>query len=548
MLGLLLFKMVSVAMLILANGFFVAAEFALVSVRKTRIEQLIAQGRPGARAVLRLQQHLDDFLPAVQFGVTLCSLALGWIGEPVVAALFEGWLAGVPHATIYAHTIAVPIAFAFITYLHVLLGELVPKSLALRKAEQLAVAVAGPMDLFISVTRPAVRFMNESAKLVLQLFRAPLSAEGSAHSPEELKLIATAARRSGMLPELQEALIHRAVESDHIPTREIMTPRQAIFSLPSDMLIEEASARVVEEMHSRIPVYDPVQGPEFIVGIVYSKDVARLMHFRTTARTRFDGAPFSELRLSQVMRKPLVVPETKPVLDLLQDFQQRRRHMAIVVDEYGSTVGLVTVEDAIEQLVGEVEDEFDVAAKTVLTSASGALLLDGSVNLRDLEKQMNWRLPRDGGIETLAGFILTRLGAIPKAQEHVDFEGRRLTVVEMTGNRISKVSVEKIEDGVSAGAEQLPLTSLAGDGRRSWPGSGRAELGAGVVKGRRASSGSRVESFLSAPGRANWGARSDAGALPLKSAAVGSPSATSGFAEPVSAKAGEAAAKAAKTQ
>jgi putative hemolysin len=446
MLGLLLFKLVSVAMLILGNGFFVAAEFALVSVRETRIEQLIAQGQPGARAVRRLQEHLDDFLPAVQFGVTLCSLALGWVGEPVIAAMFEGWLAGVPHALVYAHAIAVPIAFAFITYLHVLLGELVPKSLALRKAEQMAVAVAGPMDLFISVTRPAVRFMNRSAKLVLMLFRAPLSQEGEAHSPEELKLIATAARRMGTLPEFQEALIHRAVEANQIPTREIMTPRQAIFSLPADMLIEEASARIVDEMHSRVPVYDPPRGPEYIIGVVYSKDVSRLMHFRMTARTRFAETPFTELRLNQVMREVLVVPETKPVLDLMQEFQQRRRHLAIVVDEYGSTVGLVTVEDALEQLVGEVEDEFDVATRTVLTSASGALLLDGSVNLRDLETQMHWRLPREGGIETLAGFMLSRLGKIPRAKDYVDFEGRRLTVVAMSGNRIAKISVEKLDE------------------------------------------------------------------------------------------------------
>src|SRR5450432_2709591 len=200
MLGLLLFKFVSVALLILGNGFFVAAEFALVSVRETRIEQLIAQGQPGARAVRRLQAHLDDFLPAVQFGVTLCSLALGWIGEPVVAALFEGWLVGVPHAQVYAHAVAVPIAFAFITYLHVLLGELVPKSLALRKAEQLAVAVAGPMDVFIRVTRPAVRLMKRSARLVLRLFGTEMMQGGEVHSPEELKLIATASRRMGMLP------------------------------------------------------------------------------------------------------------------------------------------------------------------------------------------------------------------------------------------------------------------------------------------------------------------------------------------------------------
>jgi CBS domain containing-hemolysin-like protein len=445
MTGLLLFRAVSVALLILANAFFVAAEFALVSVRETRIEQLIAQNVLGARAVRRLQEHLDDFLPTVQFGVTLCSLALGWIGEPVIAGLFESWLKGIPHAAVYAHLIAVPVAFAVITYLHVLLGELVPKSLALRKAEQIAIAVAGPMEVFISVTRPAVRFMNRSAKLVLRLFRAPMVQEGAVHSPEELKLIATAARRMGLLPEYQELVIHRAVELNQIPTREIMIPRQRIFSLPADMLIEQASARIVDEQHSRVPVYDPLRGPEYIIGLVYSKDISRLMHFRLTAQTRFAGSPFTELRLQQVMREVLVVPETKPVLDLLQDFQQRRRHLAIVVDEFGTTVGLVTVEDAIEQIIGEVEDEFDVAEQAILRSASGGLILDGSVKLRDLETQMHWKLPKDGGIETLAGFLLTQFARIPREGDSTDFEGRRLTVLGMAGRRISRVMIEKIE-------------------------------------------------------------------------------------------------------
>ncbi|GGH14131.1 hemolysin family protein [Silvibacterium dinghuense] len=446
----------AIVVLILANGFFVAAELALVSVRETRIEQLIAQRRPGAALVRRLQQHLDDFLPAVQLGVTLCSLALGWVGEPVVADVLVAWFDAIPHAHLYAHLIAVPVAFAFITYFHVLLGELVPKALALRKTEQLAVAVAGPMDVFIRLTRPAVRLMNNSARMVLYLFHTPMAHESSAHSPEELKLIATAARRTGALPVYQEALIHRALEVGEIPTREIMTPRQRIFSLPFDLLIEDASARIIEEQHSRIPVYDPAKGPESIVGLVYSKDISRLMHFRASARTRFKQAPFVDLRLKQVMREVLVVPETKPVLDLLREFQQRRRHLAIVVDEYGSTVGLVTVEDAIEQLIGEVEDEFDIAAKAVLTTASGSLILDGGVNLRDLETQMQWSLPRDGGVETLAGFLLARLGRIPSGGETVEFEGRRFTILEMSGHRISRVCIETLPNEDTGAAKPIP--------------------------------------------------------------------------------------------
>ncbi|HLJ79091.1 MAG TPA: hemolysin family protein [Acidobacteriaceae bacterium] len=458
--GLPLVQFVAVGMLILVNAFFVAAEFALVSVRDTRIQQMAESGVPGAKSVRRLQRELDEFLPAVQLGVTLCSLALGWIGEPLAASIFLGWLQMLPsipaYALVYAHLAAVALSFAAITYFQVLVGELVPKSLALRRAEALAVAVAPTMLLFMAVARPAVRFLRNSAALVLRGFDVPLMERSAVHSPEELKLIATAARRMGILPRFQETIVHRALELNDVPIREIMTPRQKIFSVPSDMPIEQASETVIEHMHSRVPVYDEARGPEHIVGVVYSKDLARLIHFRPSAQktarpagTDRVGAPivppFVELRVSQVMHDVLVVPETKSVLDLIRDFQQRRRQMAIVVDEYGSTVGLVTAEDAIEQLTGELEDEFDDPARPALTTASGILVLDGGANLRDLETQMQWSLPREGGVETLAGFILTRLGKIPRGGESVDFGDRRLTVVEMEGRRISKVRVEPIE-------------------------------------------------------------------------------------------------------
>jgi CBS domain containing-hemolysin-like protein len=478
--GLPLLQFVAVAMLILANAFFVAAEFALVSIRETRIEQMITAGVPGARSVRRLQQDLDDFLPAVQLGVTLCSLALGWIGEPLAAEVLFGWLNLLPltqpHALLYAHIVAVTLGFAVITYFHVVIGELVPKSLALRRAEALAVAVAPAMLLFIAIARPAVRFLKRSAGLILLGFDIELSERASVHSPEELKLIATAARRMGLLPKFQETLIHRTLELDEVSIREIMTPRQKIFSLPSNMLVEEASAKVIEHMNSRVPVYDETRGPEHIIGVVYSKDLARLMYFRPknpgapvpalssskglafeTGETTKPKAtvPFLELKLAQVMRDVLVVPETKSVLDLIRDFQQRRRHMAIVVDEYGSTVGLVTAEDAIEQLTGELEDEFDSPTRPVLTTASGALLMDGGVNLRDLETQMQWLLPREGGVETLAGFLLLRLGHIPKEGESIVYEGRRLTVVEMDARRIAKIRVEPVEEAlISTGIQQ----------------------------------------------------------------------------------------------
>ena len=452
MLEWVLFRVILVAFFILASSFFVAAEFALVSVRETRIQQLIALGRPGARTALKLKHSIDEFLPAVQLGVTLASLALGWIGEPAVADIIlrfaSGWLHPLPGpAAIYAHTIAVIVAFSLITYFEVLLGELVPKSLALQRAERIALAVAGPMDAFIRITRPVVKLMNVSAAAVLRLFRAPLRGEGAVHSPEELKLIATATRRMGLLPAFQEEIIHRAIELNHVLVREIMTPRGKIFSLPADLPVEQASARIVEEQHSRVPVYDPAgPGTDNIIGIVYSKDVSRFMHLRSVALA-LGGRGQSGLTIRKIMRTPTMVPETKLAIELLQEFQQSRRQIAIVVNEFGSTVGLVTAEDIIEQVIGELDDEFDVT-RSALPSATGVMSLDGSTTLRDLRTQLHWELPREG-VETLAGFLLAQLGHIPTTGESIEYDGRRYTIAEMSGHRISRVNVEPINSPIN---------------------------------------------------------------------------------------------------
>jgi CBS domain containing-hemolysin-like protein len=267
------------------------------------------------------------------------------------------------------------------------------------------------MLFFMALVRPVVWLLKGSAAAVLRAFDVPMSERAQVHSAEELKLIATSARRLGLLPEFEEMLVHRALELDEVPVREIMTPRQKIFSLSASMQVEEAGGRLVARHHSRVPVYEEARGPEHIIGVVYARDLARLLFYRP-APGALTG-PFASLSLGQVMRDVLIVPETKSVLNLIREFQQRRRHMAIVVDEYGSTVGLVTAEDAIEQLTGEFEDEFDSPAVPVLTMANGELLMDGGVNLRDLETQMQWNLPREGGVETLAGFLLVRLGHIP---------------------------------------------------------------------------------------------------------------------------------------
>ena len=447
----ILLRLFAVLALVAANAFFVAAEFALVSIRDTRIQQLIDERRLGARTIQKLQQHLDEFLPAVQFGVTLASLALGWIGEPAAAQILQPWVGN----SVFAHTLAIVLGFGCITYMHVILGELVPKSLALQRAERVALAVAGPMDVFMSVSRPLLYAMKRSANLVLRGFGSVMMREGGVHSAEELKLIVTASRRVGMLPGSQEEMIHRALDLSDVSVREIMVPRHNIFSLSADMPLEEAMARVVEEQHSRIPVYEPKRGPEHIIGLLYSKDLSRLMHLKLVAPA---GSPLQPgVTVRTVMRDVLVVPETKPVTDLLNELKLHRRHLAVVVDEFGSTTGLVTVEDAIEQLVGEIEDEFDVAETPFRKLAGGAMVLHGSENIRDLESRHDLTLPRNEGYETLGGFILAKLGKIPAAGEHVDFGGRRFTVLEMDQMRVASVKVEVLEPPGDEARAATPL-------------------------------------------------------------------------------------------
>jgi CBS domain containing-hemolysin-like protein len=441
----ILLRVLAVGLLVAANAFFVAAEFALVSVRDTRIQQLIEAGQTGARTIQRLHARLDEVLAAVQLGVTLASLGLGWVGESTLAYLLEQLVRDVEHPAVYAHLIAIVAAFALITYLHTTLGELVPKSVALHRAERVALAVAGPLDFFIAMVRPFLYVMTHTARLVLRVFGVPQIRQGGVHSPEELKLIVTASRRFGLVPLFQEELIHRALEMGDVTVREIMVPRPDIFSLPADMHLDEALARVVEEQHSRVPVYDPQRGPEHIIGLLYSKDLTRWMRLRLMLPPAIPADRLSQMQVRQIMREILVVPETKPLPDLLVEFKRRKRHLAAVVDEFGSIVGLVTVEDVLEQLVGEIEDEFDVTPQPLPAGAT-TMILDGSVPLRDLETQYQLALPREEGYETLAGFLLSRLQRVPQGGETFAYEGRRFTVVEMEGRRIAKVKIELAEE------------------------------------------------------------------------------------------------------
>jgi putative hemolysin len=448
MIAFVLLRVFLILLLVAANAFFAAAEFALVSVRETRIQQLIEARRTGARIVQRLHRNLDQVVNGVQLGITVVSLTLGWIGEPIVARLVEGiqFIHQVPHAMVYAHTIAIVIAFSLITCLHVILGELVPKSLALERGEQVALAVAAPMDVFLTITRPIIFGMSRAAGSVLRIFGSRKLRQGPVHSPDELKLIVTASRQFGQIPPFQEEMIHHALELENITVREVMVPRPDIFSLPGDLTLDEALARVVEEQHSRIPVYDRQSGPEHIIGVLYSKDVMRWTRLRLAANPAQAAASrISSMKISQIMHDVLVVPETKVLTELLEEFKDHKRHLAVVVDEFGSTAGVITVEDILEQLVGEIEDEFDAPPpEQPVLEGEIAVVLEGAVGIRDLESQYQLALPRDAGFETLAGFVLARLQRIPRAGESFEYEGHRFTVEEVEGHRIPKVKIEKL--------------------------------------------------------------------------------------------------------
>ncbi|MGA8299742.1 MAG: hemolysin family protein [Terriglobales bacterium] len=456
MIALVLLRVFVILLLVAANAFFAAAEFALVSVRETRILQMIESRRVGARIVLRLHQQLPRVVNGVQLGITVTSLALGWLGEPVLARLVEGWIGMIPHAILYSHAIAVAIAFVLITTLHVTLGELVPKSLALQRAERVALAVAAPMDFFLTVTGPLTSLMSRAAGFVLRSFGTTEIRHGSVHSPDELRLIVSAARSSGQLSSAQEEMLLNALELDNITARQVMVPRTRIFSLAADLALEEALARVVDEQHSRIPIYDPARGPEHIIGVLYAKDLMRWMRLRLTqAAVPSAVARISQMKVHQIMHDVLVVPETKSLFELLVEFQTRRRHLAVVVDEFGSTAGVISVEDVLEQLVGELEDEFDVATAQPEVDANAPLVLDGTVNIRDLESQYDLALPQDEGFETLAGFVLSRLQKMPTGGESLEYQGRRFLVEKVEGHRVALVRIEPVKGEATSGAASV---------------------------------------------------------------------------------------------
>jgi putative hemolysin len=430
-----------VVFLIGINGFFAGAEVSLLSVRHSRLRQMAEEGQAGAQAALNLLSNPGRLLSVTQVGVTLASLGLGWAGEDTLYGILVAALhpAITPVTAGVLHAAALVVSFLAISYLHVVLGEVVPKNLAIARADRVATLVAPALLLFYRLSVPFVVVIERSAAALTRVV-APKGAQAGGHSTEELKLIVSSSRGLGYLPEAQEDMIHHVLDLETVVAREVMVPRNDIIAIDAKASLDDVLRAMIGAQHSRLPVYD--EKPEKIIGILHYKDLLPIWQERRDAiRT---GRPTRAFRIERLLRPHLVVPETKVLSQLLEEFRRGHSHMAMVVDEFGTIAGMLTVEDVLEQLVGRIEDEHDEKARPRVES--GDVELDGATRIRDLENEYGIEIAASGGFETLAGFLLFKLGEIPHAGESVEHDDRRYTVVEMERNRIARVKIEKLPE------------------------------------------------------------------------------------------------------
>lgn len=434
------FRFLILLFVIALNAFFAAAEVALISARKSRLRAMAERGNAGAQTALSLLAAPARLLSVTQVGVTLSSLALGWAGEDAVFQLISGFIrpALSPSVTPFVHAGLLTVSFLIITYAHVVIGEVVPKNLAIEKADRLAILVAPALLLFHRVSAPFVFVLERSAATISRWIGLRGSHSGG-HSSEELKFIISLSRSEGHLRPFEEDAIQSMLELQDYYAREIMTPRNAIVSVPVDASLDQVLGLIRSGKHTRIPVYDGQ--PEHIIGFIHLKDLLRVWEERRQANER--RKPVRQFRIRALLRKPLVVPETKELNQLIDEFRVSHTHMAMVVDEFGTISGLVTLEDVLEQIFGEIGDEYDPKAPRLETEAP-EVEVDGTTLIRDLDNLYGVELPSDAGFETLAGFLLFQFGYIPKGGEVVEYGARRFTILEMERNRIARVRIEKL--------------------------------------------------------------------------------------------------------
>jgi putative hemolysin len=444
-----LFIAASIVILLLGNGFFSGSEIAVLSARRSRIESLVEGGSRPARRVKDLQDNMDQFLATVQIGVTVCGTLAGVLGgilaerhiEPEVARLALPRF--VPPALVASALVGLAIV-----YVELVLGELVPKALALRYTETTALLVSRPLRFLAGISRWVVGLLSASTRLILRAFGIREDGRRAFTSEEEIKHMVKEGRQQGVLDQTEMEIIHSVFEFTDTPVRKVMVPRPKVFALDADTTPAEVGTLIVESGFSRIPVYE--RSIDNVVGVVYVKDALRLLEKRQPVVIR------------KILHPVHLVPETKKVGELLKELQKRRSHMAVVVDEHGSVAGLVTMEDLLEQIVGEIQDEYDWEERPVERLRDGSMVVEGTVAAAELRETYRVPLPQSGEFETVAGFMLERLGSVPRGGEVVTLEDWRLTVVDVERNRISKVKIEKVPTPVRPDHAREPVLPSPG--------------------------------------------------------------------------------------
>ncbi|MGH7718200.1 MAG: hemolysin family protein [Gemmatimonadaceae bacterium] len=429
-LGTISLRLILVMVLVLANAFFVAAEFALVGARRSRIDEMAARGDRSAKVIQQTLDHLDRYISGTQLGITLSSLALGWIGKSALASLIDRVLAlfGVDVPPAVTHTVAgATTAFLVITFLHIVIGELAPKSVALWNPEGVSRWVVRPLRWFSIVMTPFIFILNGTANGLLRLFGLrPMGEAARVHSPEELRLLVIQTGEQGGLGETERVMMAGIFDFRNKKARDVMHPRTEIVALPITATEDELWKVIRRERYSRYPVYG--ESLDDVVGVFLAKDL-----------WLYDGDQPFELR--QFVREALFLPDTRPAIRVFDDLRRTRAHMAIVLDEYGGTAGVLTFEDVIEEVVGDIADEYDIAARESL-EMDGVLELAGAMSLIDVRSDHHVPIP-EGSWSTLGGYVFSRLGRLPKVGDRVTFPGGELEVVAMEGRRVAAVRVHR---------------------------------------------------------------------------------------------------------
>src|SRR3954464_1334993 len=442
----LLLGLSAVVVLVLANAFFVSAEFALVGSRRTRLDELARAGDGKARLARRAVQSLDRYISATQLGITLASLGLGWIGEPALASLIRGGFRWLPVAAegLATHATASVIAFIIITVLHIILGELVPKALALLYPEQVSRWVAAPLMGFAWVMSFPITILNGSSNRLLRLMHInPPGETERLHSPEELRMLVEQSTEGGSLLQEDARLLEGVFEFSEKTAQEVMTPRTQMAALEADLTVEEAADQVAIHGRSRYPAY--TESLDDIIGVVHAKDILAALRSR----------PGQTIRV--IMRPPLFVPGTREVEDVLADMKRLKTHLAIVLDEYGGTAGLVTMEDLLEEIVGPIYDEYDPQDRPA--PAESAALLDGALPITEFNSKHDGTLD-DTDYTTIGGYVFGQLGRLPRVGDRVTAGPFTFEVVEMDGRRVKTIRLHMLRPE-EAGAEDTTAAKPA---------------------------------------------------------------------------------------